>query len=353
MATSGNFDYTVTADNIITCALEDLQVVQSGETIATADYVMCLRTLNLMTKEWMGKPTFAPGMKRWTRNYIYMFMQGLTNIYVMAQGQVAESGSASNYAALNAYYSATLTSAAAAGQAVINVTTTKFWPMNADSGGYAIANTWVIGVVENASTVYPNGYIQWTTVLSGGGTAALTLNANLSYPASNGAVVFAYPITAVVDLPLEFVTCVRRDINGIDYPMDKMFDVWEYEQITNKTVTSTPTRWFWEKKRIDGNMYIDCYPATLTDVFRIVSLYPIADETTTANDMAFPQQWYGALEWGLAKKLAPKFGKSWTDTMEQNYNEAMISASAVDAETVPQYFQPNRDDYGSNFSGLK
>ena len=64
-------------------------------------------------------------------------------------------------------------------------------------------------------------------------------------------------------------------------------------------------------------------------------------------------QWYGALEWGLAKKLAPKYGKGWTDTMEQNYTEAMASASAVDPETVPQYFQPNRDDYGANFAGSR
>ena len=348
MAVSGSYDYSVLASDIIACALEDIQVIQSGETIGPNDQAMCLRTLNLMTKEWMGKPTFAPGMKRWTRNYVYMFMQGATNIFVLAQGQTG-----ANNAALNSYYSATLTAGAAAGQPNISVSTSTLWPNNLNQSLYQMANTWIIGVLLNSNVAFPNGLWQWSTVTSGGGTASLVLTDNLIASATSGTQVFAYPVTSVVDLPLEFVTCVRRDINGVDYPMDKMFDVWEYEQITNKNIVSTPTRWFWEKKRVNGNMYIDCVPATLTDVFRIVALYPIDDEDAVSDTMAFPQQWFGGLEWGLAKKLAPKFGKSWTETMEQNYMEAMVSASAVDPETVPQYFQPNRDDYGSNYSGLK
>lgn len=341
MPVSSSFNYAVTADDIITCALEDIQVVQSGQAIDPADYTVCLRTLNLMTKEWMGKPAFAPGMKRWTRNFLYMFMRLNKNIYSLAIGQT----SADN-AALNAYTSATLTAQAASGQAVIAISAKTAWPTGI-SGNGAIANTDVIGVLLST------GDFQWTTVLSGGGTSTLTLNANLTAIASSGAQVFAYPAASVVDLPLEFLTCARRDINGIDYPMDKMFDMYEYEQITNKNVTSTPIRWFWEKKRINGNIYLDCFPTTMTDVLRVCALYPIDDEDAVGDTMAFPQQWFGGLEWGLAKKLAPKFGKAWDKTMEDNYMEAMASASAVDPETVPQYFQPNRDDYGSNFDGMR
>ena len=340
MATSGSFDYTVTALQVMTAAYEDIQVVQEGDSPNTNQQTMGLRTLNLMTKEWMGKPTFAPGLKRWTRNFIYVFMRLNVNIYVLAQAQ-----SGANNAALNTYNSATLTSAANSGQAVINISSVTSWPRNVVTG--SIANTDIIGVLLST------GDFQWTTVSSGGGTSTLTLAANLTANAASGAQVFSYTAANVVDLPLEFVTCVRRDINGIDYPMDKMFDMYTYEQIANKNITSTPIQWFWEKKRINGNIYLDCFPATMTDVLRICALYPIDDEDSVSNDMAFPQQWYGALEWGLAKKLAPKFGKAWTETMEQNYMEAMSSASAVDPETVPQYFQPNRDDYGSNFSGLK
>lgn len=338
MSASGNFDYTCTANDIITSAFEDLQVFQPGETLQNHDVVTALRTLNLMTKEWMGKPTFAPGLKRWTRNFMYMFMRLNQNIYQVAQGQTG-----ANNAALNTYQSTTLSAQAASGQAVIAINSVNIWPRNVTGG--SIANTDIIGVLLST------GDWQWTTVLSGGGTSTLTLATNLTATAAANTQVFSYTAANVVDLPLEFITCVRRDINGIDYPMDKMFDMYEYEQITNKNITSTPTRWFYEKKRVNANIYIDCFPATMTDVFRACVLYPIDDESLSTNDMAFPQQWYGALEWGLAKKLCPKYGKQWSDTMEQNYMEAMASASAVDPETIPQYFQPNRDDFGANFAG--
>lgn len=338
MATSGSYDYTVTASQVITAALEDLQVIGAGESPAAADVTMSLVTLNLMTKEWMGKPTFAPGMKRWTRNFIYVFMRQYKNIYVLAQGQVG-----ADNAALNAYCSTTTTAAASSGASTITVSTTILtWP-NGQSGG-SISSGDRIGI-QLAS-----GDLQWTTVSGAPAGQVVTLSATLTGNVSSGATVFTYSSTNVVDLPLDFVTMVRRDINGIDYPMDKMADMYGYEQITNKNITSTPIQWFWEKKRINGNLYIDCFPADVTNVFRICALYPIDDEDSASNDMAFPQQWFGALEWGLAKKLCPKFGKEWTPTMEQNYNEAMVSAAAVDPEIVYQYFQPNRDQaFGSNF----
>lgn len=337
MAASGSYDYTVTAGNIIDSAYEDIQVTQEGSSPTPEQYTIALRTLNLMTKEWMGKPTFAPGLKRWTRNFIYVFMRQYKNIYVLAQAQ-----SGADNAALNSYVSTTLASPTASGSPTLTISSTILtWPTG-QSGG-SIANTNIIGIQLDS------GDMQWTTVSNITGTT-ITLGANLTGNASATNVVFAYSTSNVVDLPLDFVTMVRRDINGIDYPMDKMADMYGYEQITNKNITSTPIQWFWEKKRTNGNLYIDCFPATITDVFRICALYPIDDEDSVSNDMAFPQQWFGALEWGLAKKLAPKFGKEWSQTMEQNYSEAMVSASAVDSEVVYQYFQPNRDaDHGSNF----
>ena len=261
------------------------------------------------------------------------------NVYVL--GQTAQT---TDKAALNGYSSSLTSGISAASQAVLTmeaVANIKTWPTGVAGG--AIANTDIIGV--QLST----GDFQWTTVSSGGGTTSLTLAATLTASVNSGAQVFAYPVTSFVDLPLDVITCVRRDIAGVDYGIEKYREIVEYEAETVKNITSTPIRMFYEKKRVTGNIYLNCFPATLTDVLRMCVLYPIDDETVIGNDMAFPQQWFGALELGLAKKLAPKFGKSWTDTLEQNYNEAMDSASAVDPEVIPQYFQPGREDNGSNF----
>ena len=343
MAVSGSFDYTCTGLNVITAALEDIQVVQSGETIGNDDQATALRTLNYMVKEWMGKPTFAPGLKRWTRKWFYLFLRLNKNIYTLAQAGVT----GDDIACVDSYAHTTLSANAAAGQPVIAtqaVTAYYNWPTGV-AGSYTSVNSDPIGVQLDG------GDIQWSTIKTGGGTAAVTLNDNLTGTAASGNVVFTFPLLNLADLPLDFLTLVRRDLNGIDYPMDKMQDVYEYEQISNKNITATPITWFYQKQRVIGQMLLSCFPSTKTDVLRGVALYPIDDEDTTADTMAFPQQWYGALEWGLAKKLAPKFGKEWSQTMQGNYDEAMASAAAVDPEVVPQYFQPGRDDFGANYAG--
>lgn len=333
MALSGVFDYSVLASDVITAAFEDIQVAQPGETIPTADQTVALRTLNLLTKEWMGKPGFAPGLKRWSRNFVYMFMRLNKNIYVF--GQTAQT---TDKAALNGYSSSLTAATANASQSVLTmeaVANIKTWPTGVAGG--TISNGDIIGVILST------GDFQWTTLASGAGTASLTLTATLTASVASGAQVFAYPAASFVDLPLDFLTCKRRDINGIDYDMDKMFDMYDYESITNKNITSTPNSWFYEKKRVTGNLYLNCFPTTLTDVIRACVLYPLDDQSAVSNDLAFPQQWYTALEWGLAMKLCPKYGKSWTENMQNNLSEAMLSASAVDPEVVYQHFEPNRD----------
>ena len=125
--------------------------------------------------------------------------------------------------------------------------------------------------------------------------------------------------------------------------MDKMMDIYEYESIPNKNITSTPVSWWFQMGLSVGSLYINCVPAQITNVLRMTLLYPLDDLDVVSNTLAFPQQWYGALGKGLGKRLAPKFGKAWTDTMEQNYNEAMLEASMVDPDSTYAYFQPGKD----------
>ena len=325
MAISGAYDYTVTAGQVIDAAFFDLQVVPEA-----TDYTTALVSLNLMTKEWMGKPSFAPGMKRWTRRYIYQFLRLNRNVYPI--GSVANT---SMYCAVDSFNMATLSSAAISGATTIVIGSVTSAPTYVQTGTIAATN--YIGIELDSGDFY------WTTVTSNTSGTIVIPATGLSGAAAAGNQVFSYPVAQQVNIPLDILTLVRRDINGIDYPMEKLNDIWGYEQIANKNITATPTQWFYEKKLLYGNLYLDCFQSTLTDVFRMVGLYPIDDETLTTNTMAFPQQWFGACEWGLAKRLAPGFGKSWTDTMEQNYREAMLSAAATDPEVVYQYFQPGRD----------
>ncbi len=181
MALSGVYDYSVLASDIITAAFEDIQVAQPGETIPNNDQTTALRTLNLLTKEWMGKPGFAPGLKRWSRNFAYIFLRKNKNVYVL--GQTAQT---TDKAALNGYSSGLTSGTSASGQPVLTmeaVANWKTWPTGVAGGG--MANTDIIGV--QLST----GDFQWTTVTSGGNTTSLTLTVNMTATGNSVAQVFA------------------------------------------------------------------------------------------------------------------------------------------------------------------
>ena len=90
MPVSGSYDFSVSASDVINSSLEDIQVLQNGETVDNNDLTVALRELNMMTKAWMGKPGFAPGLKRWTRKTAYLFLQLNKNVYQL--GPVASSG---------------------------------------------------------------------------------------------------------------------------------------------------------------------------------------------------------------------------------------------------------------------
>ena len=74
MAPSGSFDYSLTAADIIQAALEDILVYEAGETVASGDSTIALRTLNLIVKQWQGDADMAQGLKVWTRQRLTLFL---------------------------------------------------------------------------------------------------------------------------------------------------------------------------------------------------------------------------------------------------------------------------------------
>lgn len=76
MATSGSVDFTVTRDDIIELALEEVGVFDPGAGIDTTHKTTCARRLNVMVKSWNVKPklytnetfeiTLTPGTESYT-----------------------------------------------------------------------------------------------------------------------------------------------------------------------------------------------------------------------------------------------------------------------------------------------
>lgn len=319
MATSGSYDYSLTAADIINAAAEDLVLFPAGESIDSDDQTTMLRTLNLLTKQWMGTADMAPGLKVFGRKRIYLFLQGSQSTYSIGPA-------ASDAHATETYYQTTIDAAEASGQTVISVASTA----NMVTG-------------DNIGIEQDNGTIHWSTVSSFVANDTVTIAVALTAAAASGRVVYYYTTKAQRFVDLEAVTLREETDGSSDIPLYVYRSVEEYEGLPDKSSQSDPTAVMFEQQRITSRIILDSEPSDLTNVLRLTVLYPTEDYDSTTNDIAYPVQWLAALEWELAKRCAPKFEKQWTQVMEANWKQAIEIARQVDPMNTMAYFMPGRD----------
>src|SRR5438105_3872975 len=102
MTTSNSANFTVNRNQIINLAGLGSGVLGIGRVASYEDTQTASQLLNLITKQWMGKSDFAPGLKIWTRKRAFLFPELGENQYSL--------GSSGDYA--TASYSQTTTDAA-------------------------------------------------------------------------------------------------------------------------------------------------------------------------------------------------------------------------------------------------
>lgn len=314
MATSGSYDFSVTAETVITEMLEQIGVLPAGETLDANDQSSCIRTLNMMVKQWSGNFDFAPGLKAFSRKNGYLFLQLNQGVY--------DIGPSGDNASLT-YIQTTLSTGEALGSTSLSLTSTT---------GMSASD--YIGIVLDS------GSIHWTTI-SGAPGAPTTIATGLASAASSGNVVFTY--TTKLMRPLYIENAVLRNTSGQDAPLETMTSEC-YNRLPNKSANGTPTRFRYDNNLVNGKFYLDSEPSDVTDVARITFFVPAEDYDSAANDIAFPQEWYLPLALGLGKLCAPKFDPTaWTPLLESNLQSALAIARGSYAETTEIYFQPGLD----------
>ena len=325
MATSGSWDYSLTAANIIDMAVENLGVLAAGGTIASADQTLALRRLNVIAKQFQGTADGMQGMKVWTRQTVTLFL---------AKGQQTyEIGPASTDARATTQYGRTTISAdEAAGQTVLSITS------NTDTTTYpgttvTMTNGDFIGIELN------DGTIQWTTI---SGTPASTATVSVALTAAASAGNYVYWFTSRAQRFPAWEAAWLRDENRNDTPLTVFRNSSEYNLgVADKYADGTPTSALIEPKRITTRVTFDSQPTDVTDQIYFSVLYPAEDYDATTNDIAFPQEWLLPLAWKLSKEIAPAFGAIWTPTMEENLQNALAIARNMNPEVSNLYFQPD------------
>lgn len=334
MTTSGTFSFTVVAADIVREMLLNVGAIGEAETPTAQEYNDCLRKLNMLVKQWMGKQDFAPGLKMWTRQRANLFLG-----YSKYQYQLGPTGD--NWAAgvnggnFNQLANRTqLTTAAVLGANSLQVS--AITAMNAND---------YIGI--QYQTTNGNSDLFWTTISGAPSGTTVNLAGTLPGPAALGNYVYNY--TTKGQRPLNIVTSILRDAFQNDTPQN-VLTVEDYEMLPSKTQStyvSDPTAFYYESQigsstTGNGQYYIDVGGAQdVTKHLHIVYLRPVMDLNNPGDNPEYPQQWYRALCWGGAREICGMFDAIWTEDMQQNYLESVAMAREGDSDTTTFYFQPN------------
>lgn len=329
MATSGSWDYSLTAANIITMALEDINVLEAGETVDSDDSTVALRALNALVKQWQGNADMAQGLKVHTRQRITCFLGVDQREYLIGPA-------ATDARATTQYGRTTLSADEALGQTTISVTS------NTDTTTYpgttvTMTDNDIVGIVQN------DGTIHWSTI-NGTPGATMVIDDALASAASSGNYVYWFTSRAQRFPVIE--QAALRDENGIDSILNIYTDVQEYESLPQKDGEGDPTSILVEPLRTQTRVTLNMAPQDVTKQLRLTVIYPSEDYDATSNDIAYPQEWLAALEWELARRLAPKFGRRWTPTHQVNWETATAIARQLNPQNTSIYFQPHADGHG-------
>ena len=330
MTTSGTYSFSVSRDDIIGEAMRNVGALGESETATAQEVTDCARKLNMLVKQYMQNQDFAPGLKMWQRQRADLFLSSTKGVYALgpsgdnwAAGVTALSGQ--NYGqtqlSANASASATTITVGTGTGKIANFTTGDFVVIQLNSGD--IYSTTVSSVNSGAGTF----------VIPGSG---LPSAANLG--------LYVWNYTTKGQRPEEVLTCILRDINNSDTPLDRM-TVQDYEALPSKamsTFTSDPAAFYYEQQLTNGQLYLDIYgEQDVTKHLHLVYLRPVQDFSNPGDTPEYPQPWYRPLCWGLSKEIAPMFDAEWTQDMQANYDEAFAIAREAPAETTSFYFQPN------------
>jgi hypothetical protein len=274
--------FNLNKTNIITRALQAINVIDLNATPDYDEYAYASDVLNLMIKKWE-----AMGMNLWKRRIGYLFTAKDTASYSL--------GSAGTYAT-NSYVSTTISAAEASGQTTISVTS---------SSGMSASD--YIGIELDSGSRF------WSTISSVPSSTSVIINDALTGAAAadNTVVTFTTKITR----PLRIIraTCMDLGNSNTESAMS-MIGHDEYFDIPVKSSSGKPNQLYYDKllsgsTPYTGTAYLFPRPSDVNNVIVFSYQESLADITNTTDYADFPQEWVYALIVNLACELAYHYGK--------------------------------------------
>jgi len=155
----------------------------------------------------------------------------------------------------------------------------------------------------------------------------------ISVPLIEGVNVYPIGTGLTVDTPkpLKVIRAWNRDVaTNIDIPV-RILTHQEYDILGNKSTQGNPIQIYYEPLRTSGNLYV--FPTPSTTEVGINSIYivyqrPFEDFDVSTDEPDFPQEWFDAVCYGLAVRIAPEYGMPLEDRKALQQDYAMIKNEA-------------------------
>jgi len=292
MALSGSYDFGLTADNIITEALELLGIYVTGGTVIDEHKTSCLRTLEMLVKSWG-----AEGVGLWKNVEAALFLE-----YGGYEYDIGPSGDHCT----DSWVKTEVATTASSGASTITVDSDT----DISDGDYIAME---LDDDDNENT------LQWTTVNGTPAVNVVTLTDVLTGDVSVDNHVYAY--TTKLQKPLQIIEA-RIRVESSDDNDDCTETVLnirhrnQYMAISDKEATGTANLIYYQPMLTDGKLRV--YPAcdNVQNYLKFSAKIPIQDFDDAANSPDLPIEWLLALAWNLAILISPKFGKTVTPDFE-------------------------------------
>lgn len=320
MAFSSTYTFTVGRDEVIRQSMLDIGCLSEGEVPTASEISDCATRFDMMVKQFQARQDFAPGLKMWNRARGELYLSSTTGEYQVGT-------SATGFGSTHNQNTTSATALAASSTVVLSAAT------GVTSG-------------DKVGVCLDDGSLFWTTATLS--SLTLTLASPLPSQATAGAYVFNYTTNAMRPEIIE--TAVLRDVDFNDVPLN-FLNLQDYELLPTKAATTNiadPQGIYYEYKLNStdyGLLFTDCGAAAdVTKHIHMVYLTPAMDIGIGTDIPFFPQSWFEALHWQLAKRIAPMFRRPWDANQESLAGMALAMAQEAFGEVSSMYFEPGRED---------
>ena len=167
-----------------------------------------------------------------------------------------------------------------------------------------------------------------------------------SIPLTSGVSAYELGDGMTIDIPkpLKVIQAYNHNVtSNVDVPM-RIITKQEYNMLGNKTSSGNPIQIYYDPQRNYGVLNVFPVPSTVEQSANELIIHyqrPFEDFDVSTDEPDFPQEWYDAVTYGLATRLAPEYGIPTTDRKTLWQEMSIIKQEALNfgLEEGSLYFQ--------------